>query len=96
MLNKSIIDPEWIAEFLKYLQEIVDEGARKIVLDFSHVEYISSEIFRKILCLHRRLLAEQGQLRLCAITKEHFVLGGIFNFLNIDKTLEDSLTALQK
>jgi anti-anti-sigma factor len=42
-------------------------GARHVVLDFQHVNYVSSVAFRPLLSLHRKLKELRGRLVLCGM-----------------------------
>lgn len=47
---------------------LVREGARKVLLDLSGVEYVTSSGLRVILMLHRAVGNQQGQLKVCGLT----------------------------
>jgi anti-sigma B factor antagonist len=47
---------------------LVKEGARRVVLDLSGVEYVTSSGLRTILMLHRALANQQGVLKVCGLT----------------------------
>jgi anti-anti-sigma factor len=50
------------------LAALGETGAQKVVLDFKHVKYISSAVFRPLLTLRRKLHETNGQVALCGAT----------------------------
>lgn len=69
---------------------------KKIIIDFSELDYISSAGLRIILMNAKRMKKSDGQLRLCNIKefiKEIFDIAGFSTILNIDDDLEASLAA---
>jgi anti-anti-sigma factor len=67
------------------LSGLVDEGARRMVLDFSDVPYIASSGLRVLLKLAQRLKTEGGVLRLCAVND---TVGEVFQISGFDKILD--------
>lgn len=51
------------------LDELVEEGARKILLDFRSLDYISSAGLRVLLATAKKLRASGGALRLCNLNE---------------------------
>ncbi len=51
-------------EFARLLDQILDQGLRKIVLDMGSVDYISSPGLREIVRVFKRVNADGGDLRL--------------------------------
>lgn len=47
---------------------LVRDGAKKVVLDLSGVEYVTSSGLRTILMLFRAIQNQQGTLKLCGLT----------------------------
>lgn len=48
----------------------VQAQAKNAVLDFQHVQFLSSSGFRPLLSLHRLLRQQNGKLLLCGLTPE--------------------------
>lgn len=69
---QQILNDLAIKQFEEELLALVDEGHRRLVIDFRKVEYFSSTAIGKLLVLQRALLARQGRLVLCAIDERVF------------------------
>lgn len=59
---KGQLDSLTAQEFKKVLLELIDNGERKIILDFSELDFISTPGLSGILVLVRRMKAEKGEL----------------------------------
>jgi anti-sigma B factor antagonist len=64
---KGQLDTLTTPEFKKALLELIDNGERKIILDFSELDFISSEGLSGILVLVRRMKVEKGELSVAAL-----------------------------
>jgi len=81
----------------KKLIELMSEGETIIVVDFSELDYISSAGLRVLLTTAKKMKNTNGKLRICAMKdfiKEIFDISGFSSILQIDKTLEESLSVL--
>jgi anti-anti-sigma factor len=56
-----------LGEFSAALRRIVDDGARKLVVDFAAVVYIDSPAIGCLMDLHRQLLAHGGTFKLAGL-----------------------------
>lgn len=66
--DKKILDESNIQLIGNQLFGLVDDdGRRKIVLDFSNVEYLSSAALGKLITMNKKVADSGGKLRLCAI-----------------------------
>lgn len=66
---------------------LVDEGARKLLLDFTALDYVSSAGLRVVLVLAKRLKKEGGHLVLCSMqphVREVFDISGFLTILNVE------------
>lgn len=94
-VDKKILDEQNIQMIGDDLFRLVDElGRRKILLNFSNVEFMSSAALGKLIRLHQRLHSIGGKLVLCSITKS---ILEIFEITKLDKMLtivKDEKTAL--
>ena len=71
-VDKKILDEQNIQMIGDDLFRLVDElGRRKMLLNFSNVEFMSSAALGKLIRLHQRLQLVGGKLVLCGISKEH-------------------------
>lgn len=82
-VDKKILDETNIQIIGNQLIALVDEDARKkIVLNFSNVEYLSSAALSKLLILEKKSKAAGSKLRLCEIRPDIFQ---IFKLTKLDK-----------
>ena len=64
--TKGQLDTRTTQEFKKVLLELIDNGARNIILDFSELHFITSAGLSCILVLLKRMEVEEGELSLAA------------------------------
>lgn len=70
-VDKKILDETNIQIIGNQLAGLVDEdGRRKIILDFSNVEYLSSAALGKLITMDKKVKAAKGKLRLCCVRPE--------------------------
>jgi anti-sigma B factor antagonist len=84
-VDKKILDEQNIQMIGDDLFRLVDElGRRKVLLNFSTVEFMSSAALGKLIRLHQRLVSIGGKLVLCNISKS---IHEIFEITKLDKML---------
>jgi anti-sigma B factor antagonist len=95
LLEKKILDEANIEALGQELFALVDkDGRRKVILDFTHVEYLSSAALGKLITMHKKMMTAKGKLVLCSIRKE---IHEVFRITQIDRiltlcgTLDDAL-----
>ena len=74
----------------------ISAGARHVLLDMSQVTFLSSSGLRALLLVRKELLAQSGELRLCALkpqVREVFILTGFTQVFAIHSTREEALRA---
>jgi len=74
----------------------ISAGARHVLLDMSQVTFLSSSGLRALLLVRKELLAQSGELRLCALkpqVREVFTLTGFTQVFAIHSTREEALRA---
>jgi len=82
-VDRKILDEQNIQVIGEQLFSLVDElGRRKILLNFSNVEFLSSAALGKLITLNRKLQAVRGRLILCGIAKE---IQEVFEITKLDK-----------
>ncbi|MDA1015663.1 MAG: STAS domain-containing protein [Planctomycetota bacterium] len=94
--DKKILDETNIQIIGNQLFGLVDDvGSKKILLDFSNVEYLSSAALGKLITMDKKVKGAEGKLRLCTIRPEIYEVFAItkLNKLfsmheNRDKALE--------
>lgn len=85
-VDKKILDEQNIQMIGDDLFKLVDElGRKKLLLDFSTVEFLSSAALGKLIRLHQRLAGASGKLVLCGISK---TIMEIFELTKLDKMLK--------
>ena len=76
---------------------ILAGGAKKLVVDFSKLDYISSAGLRVLLGTAKKLTASAGTLRLFGLNesvREVFQISGFSTILAVARTEEDALRGL--
>ncbi len=94
-VDKKILDENNIQQIGSQLFALVEEDGRKrIILDFSNVEYLSSAALGKLITMEKKVKAASGKLRLCAIRPdiyEVFAITKLNKLFDIKDTQEDAL-----
>lgn len=95
-VDKKILDEQNIQMIGDDLFRLVDElGRRKILLNFSKVEFLSSAALGKLITLNRKVQAVRGKLILCSIMPD---IKEVFQITKLDKLFTihaDEQAALQ-
>ena len=89
-IDKKILDESNIQVIGNQMFALVeDDGRRKVLLDFSNVEYLSSAALGKLIVMDKKLKAAQGKLLMCALRAE---ILEVFKITKLDKlfTIFDS------
>lgn len=93
----SLLDPAQIEIASRELYGLADlQAQRKIVLDFSGVNFFSSQLLGTLLSLDKRCKAIDGRLILCGLKPQ---LKRVFQTANLDRLfvmVSDEETALNK
>ena len=70
-IDKKILDESNIQIIGNQMFSLVeDDGRRKVLLDFSNVEYLSSAALGKLIVMDKKIKAAQGKLSMCAVRPE--------------------------
>ena len=70
-LDASILDTAQIEQMASELYDYVENrGRRRLILDFTKVQFLSSSALGMLINLHKKALAAKGSLVLCGIRKE--------------------------
>jgi len=84
--DKKILDEQNIQMIGDDLFRLVDElGRRKVLLNFSNVEFMSSAALGKLIRLHQRMSQVGGKLVLTNIAKDIMT---VFTLTKLDKMLK--------
>jgi anti-sigma B factor antagonist len=89
-LVKRILDEPTIQAIAEQLFGLVDQdGKRKLLLNFTNVEYMSSAALGKLINLHKKLQALKGQLAMCNVIPQIFEVFAITKLDKIFKIFPD-------
>jgi anti-sigma B factor antagonist len=95
-VDKKILDEQNIQVIGEQLFSLVDEvGRKKILLNFSNVEYLSSAALGKLITLNKKVGAAGGRLILCNIAPQIFEVFEITKLDKFFKIHKEEQTALQ-
>lgn len=84
--DKKILEEQAIQNIGDDLFKLVDElGRKKLLLDFTTVEFLSSAFLGKLIRLHQRLATAGGKLILSGVSK---AIMEIFELTKLDKMLK--------
>jgi len=81
-----ILDPMEIDPMGQELYALVDQRkSRNIILDFTKVQYLSSQILGVLMMLNKKSAGIKGRLLLCGLSND---LRGLFKIVSLDKVLQ--------
>lgn len=93
---KGRVDVNTAAQFEQKLSEVLNQGAKQILIDCTGLEFISSAGLRTLLVAGKRLKASQGGLVLSGLKqpiREAFDVSGFSSLFNIYDTAESAISA---
>jgi anti-sigma B factor antagonist len=97
-IDKKILDENNIQIIGNQLFGLVEEdGRKKIVLDFTNVEYLSSAALGKLITMDKKVKAANGKLRLCNIHKdiyEVFAITRLNKVFDIRNTQDEAVAGI--
>jgi anti-sigma B factor antagonist len=94
-VDKKILDENNIQVIGNHLYGLVEEdGRKKIVLDFSNVEYLSSAALGKLITLNNKVKSAKGKLRLCGIRPDIYEVFAITKLNTVFDIRDDRDQAL--
>lgn len=98
--NSAVLDSLTVDAVAKELYALVEEqNKKKILLDFTSVEFLSSQMLGVLLSLHKKAVANGTELVLCGLRKS---LMKVFRVMSLHKLLvfapdgEEALRKLSK
>jgi len=95
-VDRKILDEQNIQIIGEQLFGLVDEGGyRKILLNFSNVEYLSSAALGKLITLNKKLTQAGGKLILCNIDSQIYEVFEITKLDKFFKIMKEEQAALQ-
>jgi len=97
--DRKILDELNIKEIGDELFDLVDKhGKKDILVNFTNVDYLSSAALGKLITLNKKMHAQNGRLKFCAISPtiiEVFQITKLDKFFDIHPTEADALDAFQ-
>jgi anti-sigma B factor antagonist len=95
-VDNKIIDEQNIQIIGEQLFSLVDEvGRRKLLLNFSNVDYMSSAALGKLITLNKKVNAAGGRLILCGIAPQIYEVFEITKLDKFFKIVKEEQAALQ-
>ena len=76
------------------IDQLIDGGSSKILINFESLNYISSAGLRVLLATAKKLKASSGDLKICGLNQtvqEVFDISGFSSILSVVATEEDAL-----
>ncbi len=76
----------------------IEEGAHRLVIDFSDVNYVSSAGLRVILMAAKRIKQAQGGMALCALSTaiyEVLEISGFLSIITVTETRAEAMTTVK-
>ena len=89
------LDTQTSPEAQEELDRIVEDGARKLLIDFADLAYISSAGLRILLATAKKLTTEQGEMRMCNmndVVKEVFEVSGFSTIFKVFPTDTEAMS----
>ena len=80
------LDTQTAPDAEKALAELIDEGSSQLLVNFGKLDYVSSAGLRILLATAKRLNANQGEMRLCAlngVVRDVFEISGFAKIFKI-------------
>lgn len=95
-VDKKILDENNIQVIGNQLFSLVeDDGAKRIILDFSNVEYLSSAALGKLITMEKKVKQAGGKLRLCSIRPDIYEVFAITKLNKVFEIKDDVDEALE-
>jgi anti-anti-sigma factor len=91
---EGTLDTNTSSEAQVYLNNLLDEGASKVVVNFENVDFVSSAGLRILLATAKRLTGSGGDLRICGLNEavnEVFEISGFSTILDVFSSQEEAL-----
>jgi len=99
LLPSRILDEPAISEIGLALNRLVDDGARRVIVDFSAVDHLSSTALGMLITVRQSISAVDGTIRLCSIRDEIyqvFRITGLDKLFTVHPTVTDALASFEE
>lgn len=95
-VDRKILDEANIQKLGEELYQLVEEEARKkLLLNFSHVDFLSSAALGKLITLEKKTKLSGGKLKLCNIRPEIYEVFAITRLNKVFDIRDDEAAALK-
>ncbi|MDP7423079.1 MAG: STAS domain-containing protein [bacterium] len=98
LIDKSL-DAETAPNTQDVLLDLVQDGARKILCDFSQTDYISSRGLSAVLAAAKKLRNIGGEMAFCSVgqnVRQIFSISGFHEIFRIFESQDEALAELQR
>ena len=88
------LDTNTAPQAQEQIDQLIDGGSSKILINFHELNYISSAGLRVLLATAKKLKATSGDLKICGLNQtvqEVFDISGFSSILSVVATEEDAL-----
>ncbi len=88
------LDTNTAPQAQEQIDQLIDGGSSKILINFGDLNYISSAGLRVLLATAKKLKATSGDLKICGLNQtvqEVFDISGFSSILSVVATEEDAL-----
>jgi anti-sigma B factor antagonist len=95
-VDRKILDVENIQALGNELFSLIEDGRRRLLLNFDRVEFLSSAALNKLILLDSKLKAQGGSSKLCNLRpeiREVFFITRLDQFFDIRDTETEALNA---
>ncbi len=95
MMFEGNLDTNTAPQAQEKIDQLIDGGSSKVLINFESLNYISSAGLRVLLVTAKKLKASSGDLKICGLNQtvqEVFDISGFSSILSVVATEEDALT----
>ncbi len=95
MMFEGNLDTNTAPQAQEQIDQLIDGGSSKVLINFESLNYISSAGLRVLLVTAKKLKASSGDLKICGLNQtvqEVFDISGFSSILSVVATEEDALT----
>jgi anti-sigma B factor antagonist len=88
------LDTNTAPQAQEQIDQLIDSGSSRILINFNELNYISSAGLRVLLATAKKLKATSGDLKICGLNQtvqEVFDISGFSSILSVVATEEDAL-----
>lgn len=93
------LDANTASEVEKKLQDAIDSGNKKLILDLQGLEYLSSAGMRVLLQAFKKMEATKGEMVLTSLNEkvlEIFAIAGLDHFFVLTNTEDEAIKKMKK